>query len=114
MHNQREGVVALRDTAVPRLREIAILGPPRSHDSAYVASLRRLAQRTTSVSPPVIERQRQRFAYMYRRRALSALEAIDGTPARGALCLSRASASPGSAMYRAIDSSLTRMGASCP
>jgi hypothetical protein len=114
MHNQRERVIALRDTAVPRLRDLMILGPPKSHDSAYVASLRRIAQRAPGVTPIVIERQRQRFANMYKRRARSALEAIAGDSARRALCLGRATAAPGTATYNAIDSSIARVGGACP
>ena len=107
-------MIALGDAAVPRLRQILIQGPPRSHDSAYVASLQRLAQRSSAVTPVVIERQRKLFGAVYRQRAASALAGIGNTSARGALCLARATRSIDVATRVAIDSSLTLMNATCP
>jgi len=114
MHNQRNRVVALGDTAVPRLRDILILGPPFAHDSAYVASLKRLAERTPGLTPVIIEHQRQIFIALYRRRALSALDGIASSAARSSLCLARATAGPGSPIFLAIDSSLGPAGPPCP
>lgn len=114
MHNQRSRVIALGDTAVPLLREILIVGPPISHDSAYVASLTRLAQRTPGLTPVIVERQRQMFAAVYRRRALSALEGIATSAAKSSVCLARATLAPASPIVPAIDSSIGSAGPPCP
>jgi hypothetical protein len=114
MHQQRARVVALGDTAVPRLAMILIQGPPPPHDSAYVASLRRLAQQSQGLTPALIEHQRQMFGAVYRRRALLALQDIGSAAARSSLCLSRASTPPASPWILVLDSSLTTLGATCP
>lgn len=114
MHGQFARVVALGDTAVPRLTEILISGPPVAHDSAYMESLRRIVTGQGTSALAVIDHQRRMFARTYRRRALEALEAIQSPPAIAALCLARLSTTPAELGRPAIDSSVARIGATCP
>lgn len=113
MHRQRERVVALGDTAVPRLAQLLALGPPKSHDSAYVASLLRLAQRSP-MTPEILQHQRENFAAVYRRRALIALRDIGTAPARRSLCLARTTTPATSPVRLAIDSVIAQINAPCP
>jgi hypothetical protein len=117
MHDERARVVALGDTAVPRLRRILLDGPPPEHVAAVRATMVDLGRR---VSPPrvpsnaIIDAQLDKFRAMYRLRAASALAGIGTNRARQALCAGRAASLPHANVREAIDSGIVQIGGSCP
>lgn len=116
MAGERERVVSLGGTAVPRLRAILKEGPPPSHMAAIQKSLQYLVSHADSGRVPsrrALAAQLDAFQSMYRVRAASALAGIGGRAALSALCAGVASSAPGSVVRAAARAGVAKLGGSC-
>lgn len=117
LNGERARVVALGDTAVPRLRHLLLDGPPPEHVAAVESQLDRLARDLPVpgvLTPEVRAAQLEGFRELYRLRAASALAGIGSADAQSALCAPRLAPPPGP-LRDAVDSALARIGRGpCP
>lgn len=121
MNGERDGVIALGDTAVPLLRKVLQDGPPDPHVATVARSLRELADRSRGRDAPDYATRvfvLSRFRSMYQLRAISALRGIGTPDAVAALCAARQRAMTRAGTSRsvtsALDSAVLRLPRPCP
>ncbi|MBL0172224.1 MAG: hypothetical protein IPP90_16165 [Gemmatimonadaceae bacterium] len=117
LSRERDRVMLLGDSAVPRLRDILINGPPPSHMESIQKSLQYLVSHADSGRVPsntVVAAQLEAFRTMYRIRAASALAGISNASAVSALCAGVAPSAPGSTPQVAASARVAELGGSCP
>ncbi|MCC7052741.1 MAG: hypothetical protein IT355_05700 [Gemmatimonadaceae bacterium] len=113
---ERATVVGMGSVAVPGLRRAVLQGPAPARMALLDSTLRTLRKRIgrSRLLEPAITQQKVSFRTLYFRRGSDALGAIGSDSAIAALCLARQVDDVPARQRRFADSTLARMGASCP
>ena len=116
---ERARVVALGDTAVPLLRTLLLDGAPadrKQRMQEYLAPLRNPGSGKRPANSAILAGVLSNYDMLYRVKAASALSAIGGARALGALCEARSRGTSSGTIRRAIDTALARRAGprACP